>query len=542
MKTHLKAILNVVSIALVLLSFLLFFIYLLYTADVRNRYLALQRGTATFFVSQFDERIQALRTAGGLGDEGFRGDADVESLIRNIARAVAGHYDEPGDELHLLLFDAAERNILYPEGAPGRLVSPDLFEVTAEILEGPISLDDRFGYFVRYTGAAPHRIGIFAYSFSEDVFRSRNRLLYIVSGVTSLFTLLAILVVLGVFVKWRRFIAALKTAARDVLDDRKQVPRRIEGTFDVELRDYLTLYNRMVDRLEANINEREGMLRDLSLQRDNLKKVTQLYRKYIPDESLLQLDAHHIEEIASRRQRVVSLSVELTDFVRPTGELYPQVITKELSNFVAYVKNLAVNRGGILNLSYGYRVNLVFGVPDPSEGDYHNALLAAQALWTWVEERNRSEMNISGIPWHPKMGLARGDAIVGIVGESYMALGEVTDSSAELLRYARRYQVGLVSDDVGPLESPASDRPSFTFRKLDRLPTRDNSAKSLYQVFLLTPSMIDQAVRLYHHGLEMYYEKKYEIAVLDFKKVLTVLQDDVPSRMFLRRCEEKLKT
>jgi hypothetical protein len=53
--------------------------------------------------------------------------------------------------------------------------------------------------------------------------------------------------------------------------------------------------------------------------------------------------------------------------------------------------------------------------------------------------------------------------------------------------------------------------------------------------------MIDQIIRLYNHGLEMYYDEKYEMAVLEFKKVISILENDNPSKIFLSRCERAIK-
>jgi class 3 adenylate cyclase len=537
MKTHVKTLLNVISVSLILLSCLLFFTYVMYTADVRRRLLSLQRGTAAFILSHFDERIQAIRSVRETSGDSLAGSQDLEEVIRGAAQAVAGYYDRAEDDQRILVFDTAAGTVIYPEsGRPE--VDPALYGETAEMLEGPVFMEDRFGYFVRYTASAPYRIGVFVFTDVGDAFRMRNRLLYVVCGLAGLFTLLTVIVVLRVFGKWRRFIGVLKGSIDAVLNGRNSAPRRIAGRFEIELRDYLTVHNELVERLESSMAKSTGAIEELTRQRDNLTKITHLYRKYIPQDSLTKLDDQHVDDVASRRQHVVSLSVELIDFVKPTGDLYPQIITNELSNFVTYVKTLAVRRGGVLNVSRGYRVNLVFGVPASGPEDYHNALIAARDLSAWVGERNSSEMNVSGIPWNLRMGLSAGEAVTGIVGQSFMALGDVTVRSGQMIGYARRYRVGLVSDDVSLLES--SD---FATRKLDVVHEAGGDGPvTLFQVFLGRLPMIEQAVRLYQHGLDMFYEKRYEMAVLDFKKVLTILPDDGPSTILMRRCEEAIKT
>ena len=49
---------------------------------------------------------------------------------------------------------------------------------------------------------------------------------------------------------------------------------------------------------------------------------------------------------------------------------------------------------------------------------------------------------------------------------------------------------------------------------------------------------VEDAIKLYYHGLDMFFEGKYEIACLDFKKVNQIFGTDSPSLIFLQRCEK----
>ena len=54
--------------------------------------------------------------------------------------------------------------------------------------------------------------------------------------------------------------------------------------------------------------------------------------------------------------------------------------------------------------------------------------------------------------------------------------------------------------------------------------------------------MLEDAVKLYYHGLDMYSDGKYEMAVYEFKKVNDIFNGDNPSRIFLERCEKMIKS
>jgi hypothetical protein len=118
-----------------------------------------------------------------------------------------------------------------------------------------------------------------------------------------------------------------------------------------------------------------------------------------------------------------------------------------------------------------------------------------------------------------------------------MVIGEVVEQSSRMLKLAKDFGVLLVSDSIDTLER----QENIVFRKLDLVSSSDSGKTPIYEVFLRDHRMLTQAVKLYNHGLEMFYEGKYEIAALEFKKTDAILEGDGPSRMFLNRCEIAIK-
>jgi hypothetical protein len=284
------------------------------------------------------------------------------------------------------------------------------------------------------------------------------------------------------------------------------------------------------------IRRLEDQIRSLGQQRNNLKKLIVLYRKYAPSENLQNLSEQTVSEAVSRRQDVSSLTLELVDFVDSLENLHPEVVSKELSGLHSLLKSDAAASGGIVNYSRGHLVNLVYGVPAPDEKSFLRAVDAARRVLEWVGERNGSAENISGVKWSVKMGLCCGSALTGVVGESYMVLGRVVEESRRMLENAKRYGVSLVTDHQEGLSRLGAVR----YRKLDVVHGEDPGAKgpvSLYEVFIREHGGVEDAIKLYEHGIGMFFEGRYEIATLDFKKVNQLIGGDKPSLMFLQRCE-----
>ena len=137
------------------------------------------------------------------------------------------------------------------------------------------------------------------------------------------------------------------------------------------------------------------------------------------------------------------------------------------------------------------------------------------------------------------MGLSYGTAVTGTVGDSYVAVGEVVENSKKMLDHAIHYGVPLVTDS----ESELKKLEGFQYRALDFVNTGKDSLPEtyVYEVFLTDRRGIDQAIKLYSHGLEMFLEGRYDVALYDFKKVNKLLDEDPPSQLFLQRCERMIK-
>jgi adenylate cyclase len=315
------------------------------------------------------------------------------------------------------------------------------------------------------------------------------------------------------------------------------VPEKVAEDYTVEFGEFPKWYNSMLDRVASVFKQLEDRLRSLFKQRDNLKKMIFLYKKYIPDETLLHMNEKDVDEVVSRKQDVTSLDIELVGFLGPINELYPQVITDELNELHVFLKDEVVKSNGIINYSHGYRINLVYGVPHADTESFMQACAGARTILEWVEARNNSDRNLSGIKWNVKFGMTHGVALTGIVGLNYIVIGEVIERSARLLEFSKKFNVPLVTDSLDMLKAARRVK----HRKLDIVTTGTPSTFPIFEVFIQKHDKIEQVIRLYNHGLDMYYDEKYEVAVLEFKKVVSILEEDNPSKIFLARCERAIK-
>jgi adenylate cyclase len=313
----------------------------------------------------------------------------------------------------------------------------------------------------------------------------------------------------------------------------------ITDRYGPEVEGLLEGYNKLITNSASFLKKLEGKLKKCLKQREKLKKVIILYRKYIDNKELLSLSESTISDIMSKRQNVASISLELVGFIEPIGELYPQVITEELSYLHSFLKRESSSNGGMINYSNGYTFNIVYGVPSFDENAFLNAIKGSKAAIDFVESRNSSGQYKSGVKWEMKIGLSYGPGVTGTIGDSYVVIGGVIDNSRKMLEHAKFYGVSLVSDS----EAEIRRNSRVKYRKLDLVNTGHDTLPEayVYEIFLKEDHRTDNAIKLFNHGLEMFFEGRYDVALYDFKKVKKLLGEDNPSDIFLERCDRMIK-
>ena len=522
MKTNLKLTVNTVSVILLFLSLTLFSVYLFYTRDLIHRQVDYNREVAKFIVTIVDER----RTAAG--------DKLVHEAVADAVFFAADYFDLERN-VRVLVFLSDSGEVVYPFSVSSASVENALLEKTEGSPEGKLLSGDKLGYYVRY---GTPEFTFFIYTTASDLYLYRNQLLYIVIGLWALCAAAMILAQRGVMIRWKFLLSELRDRFKGGPLRKQKERESIPSRYGSEAVDILKGFNGLIKNSTSVFTRLEGKLKECLTQRENLKKLVILYKKYVEDEELLGCSEENIDEVMSRRQSIASLTAELVGFSGPIGDLYPQVITEELSRLYSFMKKESTGSGGMINYSSGYRFNVVYGVPGTDEDAFLHAVKGAKSLLEWIDWRNRSD-NRSGVKWEVKMGLSYGTAVTGTVGDSYVAVGEVVENSEKMLDHAIYYGVPLVTDSESELKSLED----FQFRTLDLVNTGNDSLPEtyVYEVFLTDRRGIDHAIKLYSHGLEMFLEGRYDVALYDFKKVNKLLEDDPPSQLFLQRCERMIK-
>jgi len=519
-----------IVIGLIFLFSILITVDLIYSREIEQRFFNECRNNIKFIISGLEI----------LEPEIANGKIEEEKLKKEIAGILSYYGFE--NQYSMAFFERSTGKIIYPEYSNEREIDSKIEKLTRGRIEGRFETADTLGYYFYYK---PIDLSILIYNSRHEIFYHRNKALFLIAMLSVIMLLIFAIFDIKKNKDDTRFFNEITKGFKDAfnLTDDSVNLREIEGKdyyYQSIKKQLVESYNRMVKRINLTIRRQENKIKEITKQRSNLRKLAYYYKKYSSDiQGLERVDEKFVGQFSNRRMPVSVISLKLVDYFTPIREVYPEVINRELERLFRYVSSIVKSKNGFINHFEGNYFNAVFGLSPNNKMDYvssfNAAILTAKEIHSWILNRN-NEKNFTGVSWKDAIGITYGSGITGVIGSNIMVIGEVVDLSRELMELAEEYRVNCITDSGDTIEGT-----KLKYRKLDRLKINEKEEyREIYEVFLDENTSIDYAIKLYQHGLEMYFDGNYEVAATEFKKVNKLLNPDFPSLKFLNRINSKI--
>jgi adenylate cyclase len=191
--------------------------------------------------------------------------------------------------------------------------------------------------------------------------------------------------------------------------------------------------------------------------------------RYLPPQVAEVLAADDDEALRrGRRQPAAVLFVDICGFTARAETMAPDELGRFLTAFRTRVTATTHGHGGVIDKFLGDGAMLVFGVPEPAQGDAARALACAEALLAAVESWS-CELEATGAP-PVRVGIGghHGEVFAGAVGDEarleYTILGDVVNTAQRLEELTREAGCALLVSRE--LVAAAGPQPEGSWRAL----------------------------------------------------------------------------
>ena len=263
--------------------------------------------------------------------------------------------------------------------------------------------------------------------------------------------------------------------------------------------------------------------------------VTDIFGKYVSKEVANEILKKTTSEelILKGEKRVITiLFSDIRHFTSISEKLRPEDLVSFLNRYLSDMTDVIIENKGIVDKYIGDAIMAFWGAPLEEKNHARLACIAALAMKQKLEEE-KMDFKIG-------IGINTGSVIVGNMGSlqrvNYTAIGDTVNISSRLEGLNKEYGTTIIIGEATYKEV----KDEFVFRELDLIKVKGKDVPiRIYELLGKKGSVgkkLLKTVRHFESGLSYYRQKKWSLAIAEFKQAAK-LRRDVPSEVFIKRCK-----
>lgn len=224
-----------------------------------------------------------------------------------------------------------------------------------------------------------------------------------------------------------------------------------------------------------------NLVHDITSEEREKKLLKNLFQRFVSPnvvEELIKLEDKNI--IYSKRSNISVLFADIRNFTYYSDLREPEEMVKILNEFFALVIEIIFKYGGTVDKFMGDAVMAIFGAPLYHEDFAERAVYSSLEIQSKLRELQR-EWELKGYPkFEVGIGIATGEALVGIVGPSqkieYTAIGSTVNLASRLEGIAKGGEILIckntyekvkdkfIIEDLGYVNIKGKEKPVHIYR------------------------------------------------------------------------------
>ncbi|MDR2964183.1 MAG: adenylate/guanylate cyclase domain-containing protein [Treponema sp.] len=263
-------------------------------------------------------------------------------------------------------------------------------------------------------------------------------------------------------------------------------------------------------------------------------------KEIITDPSRLQL--------GGTNRYMTAVFTDVKGFSTISEQLSPEELVSLLNRYLSVMSDIVLEEKGTIDKYIGDAIVAFYGAPLVLEDHALRACISAINMRKAEEELNKiiMEQKLSPMPILTRIGINTGYMIAGNMGTAnkmnYTIMGNAVNLSARLEGVNKEYGTQILASSTTINET--GDK--LLYRKLDRVRVVGiNEPVRLHEILDTIENASDEErklVKVFHEALDSFENRDWKQAAEGFKEVLSVREEDAPSKLYLERSEKFVAT
>lgn len=295
----------------------------------------------------------------------------------------------------------------------------------------------------------------------------------------------------------------------------------------------------------TNISSRIFEIREMVSALDNMKKNLKSFKKYVPSEIVSDLVRSGKEAVLEAEKKEITIFFsDIADFTTISEKLPPDLLSQLLGEYLSATTHSIMASGGTVDKFIGDAIMALWGAPTELAGHPLAACQAALACQTKIKKWNEELIKNDLPPFHTRIGINTGEAIVGNMGYderlSYTAIGDSVNLAARLEGLNKYYHTKIIIS--GTVYESVKEVMLAKFIDVVAVKGKEKGIR-IYELIEVKEMCDAQTVLLvekHNSAMENYLSRKWKAALTLFKE-LKKDHDNYLVNMMIDRCNAFIK-
>jgi adenylate cyclase len=274
-------------------------------------------------------------------------------------------------------------------------------------------------------------------------------------------------------------------------------------------------------------------------QKNEIRKVFTRYMSPLVIEEILK-NPDKIELGGSEIFATVFFS-DIKDFTSISEKYSPSELVKYLNEYFHHLSSIILKHKAMLDKYIGDAIMAVFGAPIYQETHAIAACRASLEIQNSLEILEQKNISENKPVFVTRIGLNSGTMIVGNIGTAnrldYTAIGDAVNTASRLESLNKIYGTKIIiSESTYDLVKEV-----FEVRELDLIAVKGKNIPIKIYELLGERGKVDKLKLQFRYefekGLKLYYDKKWQEALIIFKK-LEENTSNLSAKLYINRCNE----